>query len=456
MGSQALGRAVRELFEFRSLVTESHKDESYYRDILDGIRRVPEAYEEVLAYVALRGAPELRAIALEEAIENPNSETAQNYIAWQTHDPEDWISFRAIRACGELKLETAVRDLFSIIGALSHRLQPGAGKPVGVGHALVMEALQSIIGSHDLGDIVDFENRYFDTESSPPEISERTDRERGIGMVLVPAHSARIGLDQRRFPWHFFDCSDTPVEHEVNLGSFLIDRGPVTSAQYDAFCSAVEDGDHEVCHPDEVPDKDHRRNTIRDPRFSSDAPVAGIDWFDAYAFAAWSGKRLPTEQEWEAAARGPTGEVFPWGDTFEAARCRCASQAFNTNIDTLDEWRTLLTRARDDYPTTTVIESSEDDQGNAYGLQSMVGNVWEWTATSFTTHDLLQPQTRGRTSSELAFDPNSLAVIKGGAWSSFADLLVPAYRGKDLIVDRHNEIGFRCVLDPNTLEPAHE
>lgn len=447
MGHQGIAKAVIENAQVRRIV-DADSDWPGYSEILAELAETPDAYEEILAYAAIRGTSGFRALALKSAAENLHLDAARDYIAWLTHDPEDWIAFRAIRLSGEKCLQSSAHDLFSIIGALSTRLQPGVGKPVGVGHALVMDALQSIIGSPDLDDIVKFEDSFFESAERPIAKGEETaDTLPSSRMTLIPSTPVRVGLSQSRFPWHFFDHSDTHPEHVVQLPDYFIDRTPVTAAEYDDFCSNIIATGHATCHPDEAPDKDHRRNTGADPRFPSESPVAGVDWFDAYGYASWAGKRLPNEIEWEVAASGVDDTVFPWGEEFDQKVCACAYTCFDTPIRSVAEWRKLLTTASEYNPSVTVERTCAADQSNRFGLRGMTGGVWEWTSTSFSTRENLQPRTLGRSSSELAYDVQSLAVIKGGAWSSIADLLVPAYRGKDLIVDRHNEIGFRCARD---------
>ncbi len=102
----------------------------------------------------------------------------------------------------------------------------------------------------------------------------------------------------------------------VYLDSYYIDRYEVTNAEYRLFVNWIKKGkDHTRCHPDEPADKDHVPATWKSKayrQFTGDnQPVTGVDWFDAYAYARWRGKRLPSEAEWERAARGEGGGSFP-------------------------------------------------------------------------------------------------------------------------------------------------
>lgn len=106
---------------------------------------------------------------------------------------------------------------------------------------------------------------------------------------------------------------------QVSVATFDLDKYEVTNADYARFLSATGKG-HRWCESGEPSQKDHHSDAVGRPEFSDpDAPVVGIDWFDASAFCRWSGKRLPNEDEWELAARGPRGNLYPWGNNYSEA-----------------------------------------------------------------------------------------------------------------------------------------
>ncbi|HVA48756.1 MAG TPA: SUMF1/EgtB/PvdO family nonheme iron enzyme [Pirellulales bacterium] len=171
--------------------------------------------------------------------------------------------------------------------------------------------------------------------------------DRTANMVLVPAGKFLYGDDNE----------------EIELPAYYIDRYEVSQAEYAQFLRYVRaSGDHTHCNPDEPPDKDHTplnwgRPDLTDPRF----PVVGLDYWDVYAYAGWIGKRLPTEQEWEKAARGSDGRLYPWGEDWDDRLCNWGPSPGNP--------RTLLP-----------VDSMPEGQ-SPFGCFHMLGNAAEWTGS---------------------------------------------------------------------------
>lgn len=166
-------------------------------------------------------------------------------------------------------------------------------------------------------------------------------------MVLIPAGEFLYG--EQNVP--------------LNLPAFYIDRYETSQAEYAAFLRSVRmTGDHSHCHPDEPPQKDHTplnwgRPDLTDPRW----PVVGVDYWDVLAYAGWVGKRLPTEQEWEKAARGTDGREYPWGDAWDERRCNWGPSP--------------------GHPRTLVAVDSMPEGQSPFGCFHMLGNAAEWTAS---------------------------------------------------------------------------
>jgi formylglycine-generating enzyme required for sulfatase activity len=134
------------------------------------------------------------------------------------------------------------------------------------------------------------------------------------GMIFIPGGYMLMGREDAKpgdpdFPMHI-----------VYVSPFFIDKHEVTNEEYRKFVEHVKQtGDYSSAHPDAPPLKKHDAKGWEKPELSGDKqPVVGVDWFDAYAYAKWKGKRLPTEAEWEKAARSSDGRLFPWGNDVPA------------------------------------------------------------------------------------------------------------------------------------------
>jgi sulfatase modifying factor 1 len=243
--------------------------------------------------------------------------------------------------------------------------------------------------------------------SFPPELRNKKD---GSTLVLVPAGDFLMGGDAG-FP------NERPV-HRVRLDAFYIGKGPVTNTQYEQF---VQETGHRVPHLDDPraarENWDVRRQTY--PPGRRDHPVVVVSWRDAVAYCAWAGGRLPTEAEWEKAARGGLeGKLYPWGDAADPGRANYDSPAGTTPVGS--------------YPP------------NGYGLHDMAGNVWEWVADWYDA--------KYYASSPAANPPGpaqgSVRVLRGGAWLLFAHFCRVAYRFRNSPDFRFPLVGFRLAVTP--------
>jgi len=238
-------------------------------------------------------------------------------------------------------------------------------------------------------------------------------------MVFVPAGTFLMGSEEGR--------EDEAPMRKVNLEAFYIDRYEVTNAQYVEFLNDLGshvgrcEGHDCIEIKDEDPDS-HITYNYETGRYEVEAgyedhPVIKVSWYGAKAFCEHYGKRLPTEAEWEKAARGADGRVYPWGDEADASRA---------NVD-------------DRIGDTTPV-GSYPAGASPFGALDMAGNVWEWVG------DWYRAYPGGEYRSE--FFGFKYKVVRGGSWNhplrdarcSSRDIAHPARR---ILV-----VGFRCAWQP--------
>jgi len=234
-----------------------------------------------------------------------------------------------------------------------------------------------------------------------------------VTMVLIPAGEFQMGD-------HFNegDSDELPV-HTVYLDAFYMDIYEVTNAQYQEFMNATGHS---------VPAEYWNNSRYNAP----DQPIVGVRWHDAVAYAEWAGKRLPTEAEWEKAARGGlSGKRFPWGDSNpDDAQCNFADS--NTNYSWSDG------SVDDDYKYTAPVGSYLP---NDYGLYNMAGNVWEWCADWYNSDYYSNSPGNNPTGPRFG----TIRVLRGGSWYGHPLNLRVAGRGYGKPTFPYYGMGFRCV-----------
>jgi iron(II)-dependent oxidoreductase len=191
----------------------------------------------------------------------------------------------------------------------------------------------------------------------------------------------------------------------VHLDAYYVDKVPVTNALYERFMRAAGHG-----APLYWTDSKWNGTT---------QPVVGVTWHDADAYCKWAGKRLPTEAEWEKAARGTDGRKYPWGDQWEASR----ANSLESNIG----------------KTTPV--GSYPSGASPYGALDMAGNVWQWVADWYDANYYLRSPERNPRGP----DSGQYRVLRGGSWYSLPISLRAASRNNSTPDARHSVIGFRCA-----------
>jgi formylglycine-generating enzyme required for sulfatase activity len=211
-----------------------------------------------------------------------------------------------------------------------------------------------------------------------------------MGMVLVPELDAVIGADDGT-------QAEAPM-HELHVSSFLLDRSPVTNEEFERF----------------MPEHSKQRPVWATGSKGDLMPVVNVTWEEALAYARFRGKRLPSETEWEAAARGLRHFLYPWGNDWQDGIAWAGK-----------DWR-VGARPAGNFPP------------NDLGVYSTCGNVWEWCDDRFL------PYPGGRT---LADMDGSKMVIRGGAWPQPPRLCRASTRWPLDPSAREETVSFRCAAD---------
>jgi iron(II)-dependent oxidoreductase len=224
----------------------------------------------------------------------------------------------------------------------------------------------------------------------------------GAPMILIPGGPFTMGSND--------GLPNERPEHLVELDPYYIDQYEVTLALYRKF---LESGNHES-----PPTWDDEAATT-----VGDRPAIGMKWADAEAYCKWAGKRLPTEAEWEKAARGPNGLLFPWGDRAPDSERAMFGQHHVHEI-----------------PILAAVDS-HDAGRSPYGLHHMAGNVAEWVQDWFGLD-------------YYAYMPGKNPIgpasgryrgVRGGSWKSKVVMLRTATRSGFAPDQRSATIGFRCA-----------
>jgi formylglycine-generating enzyme required for sulfatase activity len=223
------------------------------------------------------------------------------------------------------------------------------------------------------------------------------------------------------------DTQATPDEkpqHKVHLDAFLIGKYEVTNAQYQVFVKATG---HRL--PENCCDPKYNIWRGNDPLDGTEElPVINVSWDDAVAFCTWSGGRLPTEAEWEKAARGTDGRMYPWGNEIPSGN------RANYSFDPVSVWEGPASLAKKDQYAFGK---------STYGAYEMSGNVWEWVQDWYDENYYKSSPEKNPKGPE----KGEARVMRGASWRNTADMLRTSNRNKHASGERRVYIGIRCAKD---------
>ena len=250
----------------------------------------------------------------------------------------------------------------------------------------------------------------FQTAKAPAYQAPRTPRPEitskdGSTMRLVPAGPFTMGYND--------ESADERPAHSVSLDAYYLDIHEVTINRYLQFMKATKRDPPGFWHEDHVYKYDQR-------------PIIGVTWQDADAYCRWTGKRLPTEAEWEKAARGTDARIYPWGKDRPTSR--------HANFDRCCGWK--------GYGPLLQVGSLELGK-SPYGIFDLAGNAWEWVADWYDERYYRESPERNPTGPANGKEK----VIRGGSWISGALRVRTTDRLFGAPTLRLDDVGFRCAMD---------
>ena len=258
-----------------------------------------------------------------------------------------------------------------------------------------------------------------------------------LDMVEIPAGRFKMGMSFKQVGQILKMCAkvdknctlwwfkDEMPHHKVYVNKYWIDIYEVTNQKYLEFVKATG---HRPALDNTCETKACWQGNLWKGKGFPDKirnqPVTQVNWYDADAYCKWRGKRLPTEAEWEKAARGPSGNIYPWGNSPPPGKATYRRK-----------WRGMSTM-------TNV--GSYSSGVSVYGVHDMAGNVWEWVADWYD---------RNYYKKKISSNPKGpkdgkFKVVRGGSWVNYADTLHSAFRRWSRPKVLFNDTGFRCAKDP--------
>ncbi|MCB9420403.1 MAG: SUMF1/EgtB/PvdO family nonheme iron enzyme [Ardenticatenaceae bacterium] len=277
----------------------------------------------------------------------------------------------------------------------------------------------------------------FPTAVPTPALADRYTGRDSVEMRLVPEGSFLMGSTSAEVDQAAALCRRNPdgdscarsefasemPQHSVFLSAFYMDVTEITNGQYKACVNA---GD---CNPPASGSGAYSRSSYYDQTQYANYPVVNITWFDARDYCIWAGERLPTEAEWEKAARSDDGRIFPWGNSFDENRANTEDRGTNA-IQPVGQY---------------------SNGASPYGMLDMAGNVWEYVADWFDPN--YYANSPGQDPTGPTSSPTGQRVLRSGSYANFQHYARVANRGAVEPGTNTPFRGFRCALEATAVTP---
>jgi iron(II)-dependent oxidoreductase len=269
----------------------------------------------------------------------------------------------------------------------------------------------------------------------PRKFSPQAEGSDGAPMIFVPPGEFQMGStpeDIAKVLDDFQGVSSKAFQgelpqHRVDLPGYYIDQFEVSVKLYGSFLKAT--------------DRPAPKFWGNERFLQPDLPVVGITWFDANEYCKWAGKRLPSEAEWEKAARGSTNNVYPWGMTWDYNYSNTASYWAKGKFSAVSDWAQWIETALENEKAGPIAIGQFPNGASPYGVYDMVGNAAEWVFDWYAPYEENSIKVDNPTGKE----SGTLKVYRGGSWSVSSVFARSSFRARENPEKESPYIGFRCA-----------
>lgn len=387
------------------------------------IQNLPEEVEKVL-YKALAKKPEDRyqsmdefaaAMSRLERSEHKGQVVELSQPAPKTVIQPEMETLATVEQYTREDVKTNIEQL--PVQSLEPQVSSKQKKPISVGKMIGF----AMLGIGLIVIVIGVINGWFTQTTPSTELSEKRISEKdGMTMMYVPAGEFTMGStfgvgEQNEYP-----------EHKVFLNAYWMDQTEVTNAMYE---KCVDDG---KCTKPWADSSETREQYFSNEMYA-DYPVIFVDWYQAQEYCTWAGRELPTEAQWEKAAKGTVYRHYPWGNALPDGNL--------VNIcDKNCYYEGSIQEVDDGYVDTAPV-GSYPNGASPYGVLDLAGNVWEWVADSYGDYSSFEQTDPINVSDETA------RVLRGGSWLTGLAEISTTYRGWEEPSKPHRQYGFRCAMD---------